>query len=1269
MNRLQQRRSSLQTRALGLWLLLGGLAACQESAETVDADHDGISAEEGDCDDTKSTVYPGAVEVCNGVDENCNGTVDEGLPLIPFYADQDEDTFGDASQVTYFCGTPDGLSSALVDRAGDCDDTNPLIHPGVVETADGVDNDCNGITDDTASGVWYQDADRDGFGTPDSTAPEARDGYIQSRGDCDDTDPAIHPGANDPSSDGVDQDCGGTSGPEPHVGLSPESATSLQAALQAAQPYATVWVGPGDYKESNVSFFGKPVTLASTHFAVKTSVDGDTIGTVFNFDSGEQSYSILDGFRVSGAPATSNGAIYINLSSPTIRNTRLTQNGITAINIHSGNPLLFNLYFQSNTGIDGGAIAAYQSQVTLTSSNFLRNRAGTAGGAIYALESTLSIENSVFEGNLASSGGAIASSASILELNRLTFSHNLSTNRGGALYIDQSTFNLTDSRLEKNGAFYDGGAIFASGSQIEMLRDELYENYGYYAGGIELWNSTAHLSNLQLLGNLGVLNGGGLRILCSDVSLTQSTLVGNISTRDGGGIYYFQCKDLGQLTIDSSILFDNAASALFTGREDKAVMNVEVTHSLVYNSQSEAIPEAPVNEAVLSEGNLAEDPQFMNFTPDRNPYNDDLHLQPDSPAWSLSGNQGDNSSVVRVELGAFGGDAGDSSYYLDADSDGLYDGWERIQGLDPATSDGSADPDADGISNQAEQSYGSHPLKDDSDGDGEADGAEVNGGGDPTDWFLRIGGKPGVGRVPADYPTVQSAVDAVRSTGLIEIQPGTFSETLDVSLKALTLRGAGSDATTLEGPQEGGVIVSVGANLSLEDLSVTGGFFSKDSEEEFANGAGLCVSGGSAFLNRVKIHDNVSAEGGGIALWRAVGTLYNSSIVQNESLGNGGGVISYSSTLVTDGGEVAENLSNASGGGIYADQSEVTLLRYAVRANSAMYGAGMAGEDSTLGGFAVTCTDNTASVSGGGIVTSYGTATFTELRLNGNTAAQRGGGGVFYGSTVTLADAIVSGNEASQGGGIHSDATLLTLTNVGVRDNQGEDVGGLYLSNQTIHFSNVSVQSNLGNGTAQGMALSIVSGDISALELTGNTGDAPSAFKLWSSSPRLQGLVVAANSGLGVLLDGNSAPAMLNSIVAYNPDGNLLVGEEQSVVTIPISYSDFYNPPGLPNIDATTSSNTNRQVEPKFLLYDSNNIPINFHLAKGSPLIDTGAAGVLDPDGSKGDLGLYGGLLGDAWDRDLDNIPDYFWPGELGDAPQGFDTGDFDEDDTKASRP
>ena len=101
-----------------------------------------------DCNDSNPSVHPAQVDVCNGIDDNCNGMIDEGVAQ-PYYRDADGDSFGDMASVMYACVPPSGY----VANGTDCDDTNPAVHPGALEVCDVamVDENCNGMANEGCS--------------------------------------------------------------------------------------------------------------------------------------------------------------------------------------------------------------------------------------------------------------------------------------------------------------------------------------------------------------------------------------------------------------------------------------------------------------------------------------------------------------------------------------------------------------------------------------------------------------------------------------------------------------------------------------------------------------------------------------------------------------------------------------------------------------------------------------------------------------------------------------------------------------------------------------------------------------------------------------------------------------------------------------------------------------------------------------------------------------------------------------------------------------
>ncbi|MCB9688160.1 MAG: putative metal-binding motif-containing protein [Alphaproteobacteria bacterium] len=175
----------------------------------------------GDCNDFDGSVRPGASEVCDWADNDCDGLVDDDDPSVAaasfrtFYRDDDQDGFGVDTDTTEGCALPDGYAPA----AGDCDDVDRHVHPFAREGCDGIDNDCNELVDDDDPDLdlalaltWWPDDDQDGYGDGTQQAlvmcapPDAF--WSEDGRDCDDGDPNTHWDAPE-LCNGLDDDCDG----------------------------------------------------------------------------------------------------------------------------------------------------------------------------------------------------------------------------------------------------------------------------------------------------------------------------------------------------------------------------------------------------------------------------------------------------------------------------------------------------------------------------------------------------------------------------------------------------------------------------------------------------------------------------------------------------------------------------------------------------------------------------------------------------------------------------------------------------------------------------------------------------------------------------------------------------------------------------------------------------------------------------------------------------------------------------------------------------
>ena len=160
-----------------------------------------------DCDDSRRDVLPGATELCNGYDDNCNGSVDEGL-LLAGFADADRDGHGTMTMPQMACPGTNGFSLL----SDDCNDAAATIHGGQVEICDSRDNDCDGATDEgTVAVAWYADTDGDAFGNPAGgilVQCAQPTGYVILGTDCNDTNAMLNPGMAE-RCNGLDDDCNG----------------------------------------------------------------------------------------------------------------------------------------------------------------------------------------------------------------------------------------------------------------------------------------------------------------------------------------------------------------------------------------------------------------------------------------------------------------------------------------------------------------------------------------------------------------------------------------------------------------------------------------------------------------------------------------------------------------------------------------------------------------------------------------------------------------------------------------------------------------------------------------------------------------------------------------------------------------------------------------------------------------------------------------------------------------------------------------------------
>ena len=252
---------------------------------------EGLSESSDDCDDADSTVHPDADDLCDGIDQDCDGVVDNDSPPVAVYSDADGDGYGDDATATLECVVPEGAVTVGGDcndadfaynpdateddcadpndyncdgsvgfadsdadgfaACADCDDGDGAVNPDAAEVCNGFDDDCDALIDvaddslDPATETTvYADADSDSYGdsataTLVCTVPE---GSVTRGEDCDDTDGAYNPGATEGDcTDPNDYNCDGS------VGYADADGDSFAACEDCDDGREDVYPGADEY--------------------------------------------------------------------------------------------------------------------------------------------------------------------------------------------------------------------------------------------------------------------------------------------------------------------------------------------------------------------------------------------------------------------------------------------------------------------------------------------------------------------------------------------------------------------------------------------------------------------------------------------------------------------------------------------------------------------------------------------------------------------------------------------------------------------------------------------------------------------------------------------------------------------------------------------------------------------------------------------------------------------------------------------------------------
>ncbi len=577
-------------------LLILGTLACgdkdvDDTGGEVDADGDGYGISE-DCDDTDAEIHPGAVELCDGVDNDCDGEIDgaaaTGGPV--WFADLDSDGYGDPDNQLRACGQPSGY----VSNDSDCDDSHDDAYPGADEWCDGYDNDCNGLTDEDGAldqSTWYDDADGDGYGNSARTvqACDMPSGYAADEGDCDDRDPEVFPGA-DEWCDGEDNDCDGEvdeadalDGIDWYIdadgdgyGVDTDSAT----ACTAPEGYAdnTDDCDDGDaevnpdrleecdgidndcdgaidesgaigietwYADADGDGYGDgdlPLEACEQPSGyTDNTLDCDDTDAAVNplateicdgIDNDCRSYTSEDGV-VTLDGTTNYPHIGSAASAASSGSVIMVCDGSYAENIVIDTDLtIMSLNGSGSTEIDGdrrdAAITIDSGSVTLDGL-FITAGAGA---------------DNPYGGTGSLGGGLFVYGSDPVVIQDCVFSDN-SADYGGAIFLgDGSSVRIIDTDIDNNEGAISAGAIYAAGDYLLLSGVSITDNDSIYGGGLLIEETTVVADSCTIEQNTGTFGGGAYVADAIFSGSGSTTFDGNSATDIGGGV----------LVLDSSVV-------------------------------------------------------------------------------------------------------------------------------------------------------------------------------------------------------------------------------------------------------------------------------------------------------------------------------------------------------------------------------------------------------------------------------------------------------------------------------------------------------------------------------------------------------------------------------------------------------------------------------------------------------------------------------------------------------------------------------------------
>ena len=723
----------------------------------------------------------------------------------------------------------------------------------------------------------------------------------------------------------------------------PTEYPTIQEAIDAAIPGDVVEIEHGTYSgagNKDLDFRGKQLIVKGVSGdATQCVIDCEGEGRGFYFHGGEGSDSRVEGLTISngGPDATSpmgshGGGVYVGRAGPTLRNCTIRQ--------------CTSAYWNA---LGGGVCCGFGSSPTLIACSISGNAVpefNGSGGGVYAAAGTTLIDCSITDNWAWDRGGGVYCGATDVIISGCTLSRN-SAGTGGGVYGYGIDPIVTNCMITANLAASGGGVSCQRGNMV-LLDCVIHDNRANYGGGgLDFaWGGSPVLFNCTIRGNIATWAGG---LLCEgDVAptLTNCTITGNHASAEGGGV---RCVYDGAPVLTNCILWDNAPDEI----------NVL--------SASPTVTYCDVQGGWTGAANIDADPRFA--------FANDVRLMSDSPCIDAGSNNppsglppedaegkprlvdGDGDAVATVDMGAYefdstvptiaadvvelefvapvGGNAPGDQFLLLRNCGGGTLNWE-VTGqpfwmtVMPSTGDSSGEVDQ--LMLQVDNSALAHGalaavLK-------ISDPQAAN---SPREVTVRIHSTSTLA-VPAQFPTIQSAVDAAVPGDVVELADGVHAgpgnKDIEMDGKAITIRSASGDPDycIIDCGYEGRGFhfhSGEGSGSILEGLTIMNG----QVEEDDGGGGIYCNRHSSPTIINCAIRKNTAGWGGGVACEGSRPTLINCLLVANSAsrsgytAATGGGLYSGSRSNPTlRNCTISENTTIAGhGGGVYSYFGDAAL--------------------------------------------------------------------------------------------------------------------------------------------------------------------------------------------------------------------------------------------------------------------------------------------------------------------------------------------------------